>query len=163
MKIYYLLFLLFTFCQLENNAQRKITIRINTIESIQRIAKERGDTIFALVSTAIGSNASTNKLLKEYFFSLEQQYFLAMQHEVYLNKQLVLKEKAKLKRMRFDLLKGLLTEKEFSIFLTLQAQAEKSELAKLKINTSNPSVEEKAIMLGLGWDLLGQEIIYSNK
>jgi len=97
------------------------------------------------------------------FSSLEQQYFLAMQHEVYLNKQLVLKEKAKLKRMRFDLLKGLLNEKEFSIFLTLQAQAEKNELAKLKINTSNPSVEEKAIMLGMGWDLLGQEIIYSNK
>jgi len=163
MKIYSLLFLLFTLCQIESNAQRKITIRINKIESIQRIAKERGDTIFALVSTAIASNQSTNKLLKEYFFSLEQQYFLAMQHEVYLNKQLVLKEKAKLKRMRFDLLKGLLTEKEFSIFLTLQAQAEKNELAKLKINTSNPSVEEKSIMLGMGWDLLGQEIIYSNK
>jgi len=163
MKIYSFLFLLFILCQIESNAQRKITIRINKIESIQRVAKERGDTTFNLVSTAIGSNASTNKLLKEYFFSLEQQYFLAMQHEVYLNKQLVLKEKAKLKRMRFDLLKGLLTEKEFSIFLTLQAQAEKNELAKLKINTSNPSVEEKAIMLGMGWDLLGQEIIYSNK
>lgn len=162
-KINWIILLIITLSTQLASAQSKVTLNVQDMTAISKLAKSRSEKSVELISKQVFLDSVQKFRIEAYLYSLEQRFFMDLRTKNYKMIQILYKEYLILKNERNAYLKNILTEYQFNNFLVLQAKVEKAEFERLKINLNDKSVDNQVLIQTLGWDLLGQQITFVDK
>ncbi len=149
--------------QVNGFSQKAIHVNVNNLNEIIEVAKKRTQLVVDLVAKKSMMDSIQRSRFENHYMSLEIRYFTTLKDKNYNIKNLLLKYQGQFKKDRDAYLKSLLTYYQYSLFLALEAEIEKKEIALKKIDINSKNPEMKGIIEALSWDLLLQQIIFESK
>ncbi|MBL7764634.1 MAG: hypothetical protein JNJ58_00950 [Chitinophagaceae bacterium] len=144
-------------------AQKATTVNLNSMQSINKVAKSRSERTVKLLAEKVFIDSMQKKRISDFCFTLEQSYFIFFQHKNYTQASLLIRQQSKYKIDRNSFLKRILTDYQYSQFMQLQADAEKQDMQIRKVDLQTNDPMNKGIGEALGWDLLHEKLIMTEK
>ena len=163
MSKYFLCLFFFIGLQMNGFAQESIHVNVNDLQDIIEVSRKRTKLVVDMVAKKSMMDSIQRSRFENHYLSLELRYFNTVKDKNYKIKNLLLKYQGEFKKDRDAYLKLLLTYYQYSLYLALEAEIEKKEIAMKKIDVQSKDPELKGVIEALAWDLLLQQIVFESK
>lgn len=163
MSKYFLIVIFIISLQFNSFSQKAVHVNVNDLKEIIEVSRKRTMLVVDLVAKKSMMDSIQRSRFENHYLSLELRYFTTLKDKNYNIKNLLLKYQGQFKKDRDAYLKSLLTYYQYSLYLALEAEIEKKEIASKKIDIKSKDPEMKGIVEALAWDLLLQQIVFESK